>query len=34
MRYAIICGEDEMKKGIYLQKDLTTGEQKECPLSI
>jgi histidyl-tRNA synthetase len=33
IKYAIICGEDEMKKGVYLQKDLTTGAQTEYPLS-
>lgn len=33
IKYAIICGEDETKKGVYLQKDLTTGAQTEYPLS-
>lgn len=32
-RYALIVGDDELKQGVALLKDMSTGEQKPFPLS-
>nr|HPM02621.1 histidine--tRNA ligase [Candidatus Cloacimonadota bacterium] len=33
-RFAIILGEDELNRNVYIQKDLQTGEQQEISLDI
>ncbi|MBP7563129.1 MAG: histidine--tRNA ligase [Candidatus Cloacimonetes bacterium] len=33
-RFAIILGEDELNRNVYIQKDLQTGEQKELSLDV